>query len=169
MGVKNKLRLSRKNSMVLIGLLIVGLLAAMLAYQISTTNSLREENKRLSTPGEAAKLETAKLKADVAKLIQLPNEEPTIATVTDVAKLKSQPFFASARNGDRVLIFPQAKKAILYRPATGKIVEVAPINIGDNQQQATTPAANNSDDSQSDDDNPGASSQNRNGSQNSNN
>ncbi len=150
MSVKNKLRLSRKNGMVLISVLIVGLLAAMLAYQINTTNSLREENKRLSTPGEAAKLETAQLKADVAKLIQLPNEEPTVATVTDVAKLKTQQFFANARNGDRVLIFPQAKKAILYRPSTGKIVEVAPINIGNNQTNTTSQPVNDDKKSASD-------------------
>lgn len=94
--------------------------------------ALREENARLANPQTAQESEANKLKEEVAKLIELPNENPTVATVVDVDKLKSQPFFASAQNGDRVLIFAQAKKAVLYRPGTKKIVEVAPINIGDN-------------------------------------
>lgn len=94
--------------------------------------ALRAENQRLANPETAQESEANKLKEQVGKLIELPNENPTVATVVDVEKLKSQPFFTSAQNGDRVLIFAEAKKAVLYRPGTNKIVEVAPINIGDN-------------------------------------
>jgi hypothetical protein len=67
----------------------------------------------------------------VGELIVLPEgEQPTIATVTDPEKLKDQPFFANAKKGDRVLIYANAKKAILYDPVDNKIIEVAPINIG---------------------------------------
>jgi len=61
----------------------------------------------------------------VGKLIDLPKETPTIATVSDISKLSGQEFFAKAQNGDKVIIFPKAQKAILYRPATEKIIEVA--------------------------------------------
>lgn len=68
--------------------------------------------------------------AEVGRLIELPlNEEPTIATVSDVKQLQGQPFFASARNGDKVLIYQKAKKAILYRPSTKKIIDVGPVNV----------------------------------------
>jgi hypothetical protein len=60
----------------------------------------------------------------IGKFMDLPDEEPTIATVTDKEKLSGQPFFAKAQDGDKVLIFTQAQKAILYRPGTGKIIEV---------------------------------------------
>lgn len=66
----------------------------------------------------------------VSRLIVLPtNEEPTIATVSEPEKLKDQPFFAQAKTGDKVLIYSQAKKAILYDPTADRIVEVAPLNL----------------------------------------
>ncbi len=65
----------------------------------------------------------------VGKLVILPSgETPTLATVTDVGKLKGQPFFANAANGDKVLVYSKAGKAILYRPSVNKIVEMAPLN-----------------------------------------
>lgn len=68
----------------------------------------------------------------VAKLIQLPSgESPTFAEVTDISKLKSQPFFKNAANGDKVLIYQKALKAILYRPSENKIIEVGPIKLQD--------------------------------------
>lgn len=68
--------------------------------------------------------ETKKLMEEVGKLINLPkDEEPTIATVTDVDKLKDQPFFKEAKVGDKVLIYPKAQKSILYDPKNKRIVE----------------------------------------------
>src|SRR3989344_7648092 len=68
----------------------------------------------------------------VGKLIVLPaDEQPTIATVTDPALLSDQPFFTKAKIGDKVLIYTNARKAILYDPIGDKIVEVAPLTIGD--------------------------------------
>ena len=67
--------------------------------------------------------------AAVSKLMELPAEAPTLATVSDVEKLKGQDFFEKAKNGDKVLIYKVAKKAILYRPFTNKIIEVGPIQI----------------------------------------
>ena len=67
----------------------------------------------------------------VGKILVLPEgEQPTVATVTDLERLKDQPFFAQAKIGDKVLIYTNARKAILYRQKENKIVEVAPLNIG---------------------------------------
>lgn len=79
---------------------------------------------------KAAANETQKLIAKIGKLIELPKETPTVATITDASKLKDQPFFANGKNGDKVLIYTTAKKAILYSEALNKIVDVAPVSIG---------------------------------------
>jgi hypothetical protein len=78
----------------------------------------------------AAQKEINSLVEELSVLIVLPeNEEPTVATITDLEKLKDQPFFAGAREGFKVFIYSQSKKAILYDPFKKKIVEVAPLNI----------------------------------------
>ena len=80
----------------------------------------------------AAQMEQQALIERVGKLIALPqDEQPTIATVSDIEKLKGQPFFEKAKNGDKVLIYNKAKKAILYDPVADKIVEVGPVEAGE--------------------------------------
>jgi hypothetical protein len=80
--------------------------------------------------------EQAALLSDVGKLIVLPTgEQPSIATVSDISKLKGQAFFAHARNGDKALIYSKAQEAILYDPLANKIVAVGPISV-----TQTTPA-----------------------------
>lgn len=87
----------------------------------------------LSKGQAQAQAEVDMLVADVGKLLALPTDEkPTVATITDVEKLKEQVFFKNAMNNDKVLIYTKAKKAILYRPSEKKIVEVGAVNI--NQQ-----------------------------------
>lgn len=89
-------------------------------------------------PQKASQEIANKLVERVGQLIILPTDEtPTVATVSDPERLKDQPFFANAQMGDKVLIYTNAKKAFLYNPATNRIVEVAPINIG---PTANTPA-----------------------------
>ncbi len=78
-------------------------------------NELEDERKRLVE--------------EVGKIIELPQETPTIATVSDVEKLRNQTFFSKAQNGDKVLIFTDSKKAILYRPSEKRIIEVGIVNI----------------------------------------
>lgn len=97
----------------------------------------REASALKANPQESAQKETKELVARVGKIILLPEgETPTIATVFEPEKLKDQLFFVHAKKGDKVLIYTNAKKAILYNPETNKIVEVAPVNIGENNAQA---------------------------------
>ena len=65
----------------------------------------------------------------VGRLILLPEERPTVATVSNPEQLKDQPFFAHAKAGDKVLVYSIAKKVYLYDPVGNIIVNVAPLTI----------------------------------------
>ena len=80
-------------------------------------------------PAQTAVLEAQNLVEKVGKLMELPSEQPQIATVSDISKLPGDQFFARAENGDKVLIYNIARKAILYRPSVNKIIDVAPLAV----------------------------------------
>jgi len=83
-------------------------------------------------PQVVAQNETEMLVGKVGRLMVLPEgETPTIATVSDPAALKDQPFFALAQRGDKVLVYTSSKRAILYSVSLDKILNVAPLNTTD--------------------------------------
>ncbi len=104
---------------------------------------MKPELLGLSVGQAQAQAESDKLISEVSLLIALPTDEkPTIATVSDVSKVQDQPFFKNAKNGDKVLIYTNAKKAILYRPTEKRIIEVGAVNINNQQSDAkATPSA----------------------------
>lgn len=66
----------------------------------------------------------------IGKVMELPSDEvPTLATVSDKEKLVSQEFFKRAQNGDQVLIYAKNGRVILYRPSTGKIIDMTSVNM----------------------------------------
>lgn len=92
----------------------------------------------LSKGQEQVQQEVERLVEEVGKLIALPEDErPTVATVTDVDAVKDQPFFSKAQNGDKVLIYTSARKAILYRPSENRILEVGLVNIRQEDEEGT--------------------------------
>ncbi|MEP7162360.1 MAG: LytR C-terminal domain-containing protein [Candidatus Moraniibacteriota bacterium] len=81
-------------------------------------------------PGVAETKEINELQATLGVFMELPEgETPTLATVTDKAKLADQPFFKKAENGDKVLIYTNHGRAILYRPSIKKIIDVTAVNV----------------------------------------
>ncbi len=91
-------------------------------------------------PQAQAQQEDAVTLEHVRRLMVLPDEMPTIATVTEPEKLKNQSFFEHAKTGDKVLVFTNAKKAVLYDPVADKIIEVAPLNFTQPDAAAPEPA-----------------------------
>ncbi len=84
--------------------------------------------------------EVKKVVAEVGKLIKLPvGEDPTLGTVIDINKLKDQPFFQKSKNGDKILIYTNARKIILYDPIAKQIIDVAPISIGSSSASQQQP------------------------------
>lgn len=67
------------------------------------------------------------LVAEVADRAVLPTgEKPAVTTVVDKNKA-NQPFLANAANGDKVLLYFRAGKAIVYRPSTHQVVNIGPL------------------------------------------
>lgn len=121
-----------KKGLVIFALVVVAVLG--LGYGVKTIKSLTDAKKELesikSNSNEKDKKEAMAIVEQVGKLVILPEgEEPTVATVTDPAKLADQPFFENSEAGDKVLIYTTAQRAILYRPSNNKVIEIAPLNL----------------------------------------
>jgi len=90
---------------------------------------------------QVAVKEKEEILAKVAKLMVLPEgEDPTVATVTDAEVLSQyQPFFRNATNGDKVILYVQSGKSIIYSPEKNIIVNVGTISVqGNNNQKLDT-------------------------------
>jgi hypothetical protein len=108
------------------------LLAAFGGYYFKKYNDLK--NHPVSAEQATAEEETRTIR-EVGKLYDLPKDEkPTIATVKDKEALKKQypGFFDKAENGDKLLVYQNAKLAILYRPTTKQLIKVGPLQVQSN-------------------------------------
>ena len=77
-----------------------------------------------NNPNIVADQQISEATAKVGLLMELPKDErPAMITVLDKGKLANEAFFADAQNGDQVLVYGVARKVIIYRPATNKIIE----------------------------------------------
>jgi hypothetical protein len=114
-------------------LLVVLLLILVCSPSYYFYNQYQKSQNLLISTGAIVNVQDNELITAVGMLIMLPtNEQPRIATVNDKNQLPLNPFFANAENGDKVLIYSQAKKAILYRPSINKIIEVSVLDIESN-------------------------------------
>lgn len=127
-------------SWIIIAGLSIGLAAGgyyIYRYKPNILSPVKDLKIQTSDSGQLNADQTQQLLAEVGKIIELPTgETPTVATISDVSKLKGQDFFKKAQNGDQVIIYPKAKKAYLYSTSLKKILEVEPISV----PEATTSA-----------------------------
>jgi hypothetical protein len=116
-------QLKKSRGLQLLLVLIVALLPSLYFYH---KNQQTEQKLNGSTSTNLQT--TAEVVKRVGRHILLPSgEQPTVATVSDASKVRNQAFFANAANGDKVLVYAQAKKAYLYRPSIDRVIEVAPL------------------------------------------
>jgi hypothetical protein len=117
-------------------LIVALLVGGGIFYLVKTKPEIFGLSKGGAAVQAQAQAEIDELVKEVGKVMSLPTDErPTVATVTDMEKVKDQPFFKNAKNGDKVIIYSASKKAILYRPSEKKIIEVGLVNIGGQAQQ----------------------------------
>ncbi len=117
------------------------LVAIVAAISLAYIVKLKPQVLGLSKGTQDIQVETDKLISDIGKIMILPSDEkPTIATVTDLEKVKDQAFFKNAKNGDKVLIYTNAKKVILFRPSENRIIEVGAVNINQGGEASPVPS-----------------------------
>lgn len=64
---------------------------------------------------------------NVSRSMELPGEEsPIVMSVVDAEKIREQSFFPEAKEDDQMIIYVEAKKAIIYRLSSEKIVDIIP-------------------------------------------
>lgn len=115
--------------------------AAALVPSLYFYNKYQEVNHILKASGQTKTEDAKDLEEQVGKHMSLPKESPSIARVSDKQALAGQDFFKLAENGDKVLIYKKAKLAVLFRPSTDKIINVAPIALDGEVAGESTPVA----------------------------
>jgi hypothetical protein len=96
------------------------LILAFLTYQHNRAPS-PEKQRQIQEKQNTQTIEAVK------KIMLVPSEQPIIATIEQAETLvKEQPFYGGAQNGDKLLIFPNAKKAVIYNPTGNKIINAGP-------------------------------------------
>lgn len=91
--------------------------------------------REVTSSPETPEKEIEEITQKIEKLMIVPVGEAVLATVTDKNALQEQNFFKNAENGDKVLIYPEAGRVILYRPSVNRIVDITSV------QSQATPAA----------------------------
>lgn len=124
---KRKKEKSNKKLIALIAsiIVVVGLVAVIVFQQITINSKTTEEE------------EARNIQNQLSKLMILPKEEALVSEIKNVNEIKDQAFFSKAENGDKVLIFVQDAKIVIYRDCDNKIVNVGPI-VDDRTAETTT-------------------------------
>jgi hypothetical protein len=112
-------------------LIIVLSLSQILIVSVPAVYFYRKYTQLAKSSGTTASgIDVKAIAAKVGKLVDVPaGEDPTIATITDTSKLTGQYFYAKAKNGDIVLLYQKAQRAILYDPKANKVMEMSQISL----------------------------------------
>ncbi len=125
------------NATVLLSI-VSGVAVLAIGFAIYLYGQYSFARQQLAKTGTGSPVEIQTLVQTISGFMELPESEvPTLATVSDVAKLPAIPFFAKAKIGDKVLIYQKSAKAILYRPSTKKIIDTS---VFTSQESSPTPA-----------------------------
>lgn len=124
--VSHKNRRRPKKLTVILGLLLVLVLLAAVVFFVKYRQAV---NNNPTTQRDH-------LLKEIGQDIALPKETPTISTVLDASKITNPTLAAQAQNGDKLLVYANAKRLIVYRPSSRKVVDILSI-----QAPAPVPAA----------------------------
>lgn len=111
-----------KKALFLIVILLIALLVGGYFYSRYTKTDAYKQKK--------ADREALSLIKEVGSLMILPEGKPAVFIIQDPELLvKQQAFFKGAQKDDRLLVYPEAGKAIVYSPKRHMIVNVGPVTF----------------------------------------
>lgn len=113
---------------IFVGLFVLMLIGLAIAYWQTRQRLLTS----LTPDGQLAyaEKEAGQVLSELSLLAILPDEEPVVATVVGAETLRSESdFYRDAQDGDKLVMFPQAKRVYLYRPGLRRLVNVGPLTL----------------------------------------
>ncbi len=121
----SRFRLLKKNKRLVMWLVLLVMSSGLIYgyYSASRKLNILQGSESYSASEDQELVET------IRKFFELPDETPQVRTVGDVKDLKGQELFARAKKGDKALIFPKSKRALVFRPSTGKVIEYLPVEL----------------------------------------
>lgn len=131
----------------LLGVVVILLIVLALGYWLYSSPYWPLTKSGEMTKEQQEKIylkEVSELTTKISKHLLLPTDEvPEIRTIQDAkAATEAQSFFVGTQNGDKVLVYVQARKAIVYSPERDIIVNVGPVFVDDeesaNDDKSTT-------------------------------
>ncbi|MDP2587315.1 MAG: hypothetical protein Q8P33_00885 [bacterium] len=113
---------------------LVAVLAAGLVYTVWLNRSLRSPE----TQTKIAERASQEIIDAVSTIILVPTDKPTVATITDVDKLRqsNQEFYKNSRNGDILLVYQS--QAIIYRKEEHRVIAVVPVVVSPSSTSGTS-------------------------------
>jgi len=115
---------------------IIFLLLILLTISISLTwhiylKSKKEHAKSAKTaPTKSIRTNPKQnLLSELDKRLVLPKGYPIIFNLSDLANLTNQPFFNASKPTDKLILFQEEKKAVLYDPLAKQIINIGPLVI----------------------------------------
>ncbi len=109
--------------------LVFSILALLLVVAIATSTLLFVKYR--DALHDNPQREREHILTTIRTVVQLPKETPGFSTVIDVSKLTNPILKKRAQNGDRLIIFAKSKRLVIYRPATGKVIDMLTIQSND--------------------------------------
>jgi len=111
-----------KKILALLIIIVIALLGFAIFNKFNPTEKVPE--------GQLSDKQIKVLVNKVSKLINVPEETPVIATIIKADQLiAEQKFYAGSKDGDYLMVFPQAQKAIIYRENEDRLINVGPIIV----------------------------------------
>lgn len=110
-------------------LLILGV-AGILVLSVAAYFYFRSKGDKVRGSLVSLSSDNQALITQLGKVMELPADElPTIATISDENKLAGIPALSKAKNGNKLVVYPRAGRAILFDPAKAKIIDVISVNL----------------------------------------